>query len=122
MKLIAYSFVAEVPFDAQRRRMTMIHQFPVSSSQLPSSLKIPWQWHQQMGNLPYVGFTKGAVASLLEICTEVWVNDKTEILTQTTALTLGELIVCLALSTVVFWGVELEKWLLRRRLLTPRVL
>ncbi len=74
--------VAEVPFDAQRRRMTTIHQFPVSSSQLPLSLKIPWQWYQQMGNLPYVGFTKGAVASLLEICTEVWVNDKTEILTE----------------------------------------
>ena len=40
-----------------------------------------------------------------------------EQLFQTTALSLGELMVCLALSTVVFWGVELEKWLLRRRLL-----
>jgi Ca2+-transporting ATPase len=25
-----------------------------------------------------------------------------------------ELIISLALSTVVFWGIELEKWLLRR--------
>lgn len=74
--------VAEVPFDSQRRRMTTIHQFPVSSSQLPSSLQIPWQWYQQMGKLPYVGFTKGAVDSLLGICSEVWVNDRTEILTE----------------------------------------
>ena len=74
--------VAEVPFDAQRKRMTTIHQFPLSSSQLPPSLKIPWQWHQQMGKLPYIGFTKGAVDSLLEICSEVWVNEGTEILTE----------------------------------------
>ena len=32
----------------------------------------------------------------------------------TTALTLPELVLSLLLSTVVFWGVELEKWLLRR--------
>jgi Ca2+-transporting ATPase len=30
------------------------------------------------------------------------------------ALSPGELAVSLALSTLVFWGVELEKWLLRR--------
>ncbi|MDJ0589935.1 MAG: cation-translocating P-type ATPase [Pleurocapsa sp. MO_226.B13] len=74
--------VAEVPFDAQRKCMTTIHQFPLSSSQLPSSLQIPWQWYQQMGKLPYVGFTKGAVDSLLKICTEVWVNERTEIITE----------------------------------------
>ncbi len=33
---------------------------------------------------------------------------------KTQALTLGELVLSLALSTVVFWGVELEKWLRRR--------
>lgn len=32
----------------------------------------------------------------------------------TEALTIGELVLCLALSTVVFWGVELEKLLIRR--------
>ncbi|MDJ0632007.1 MAG: cation-translocating P-type ATPase [Xenococcaceae cyanobacterium MO_188.B29] len=74
--------VAEVPFDAQRKCMTTIHQFPLSSSQLPSSLQIPWQWYQQMGKLPYIGFTKGAVDSLLEICSEVWVNDRPEVLTE----------------------------------------
>jgi len=33
---------------------------------------------------------------------------------KTGALTLGELLLSLVLSTVVFWGVELEKWLMRR--------
>ena len=33
---------------------------------------------------------------------------------RTRALTLGELLLSLVLSTVVFWGVELEKWLMRR--------
>ena len=33
---------------------------------------------------------------------------------KTDALTLGELLLSLVLSTVVFWGVELEKWLMRR--------
>jgi hypothetical protein len=27
---------------------------------------------------------------------------------------MGELLLSLVLSTVVFWGVELEKWLIRR--------
>ena len=30
------------------------------------------------------------------------------------ALSAGELLLSLVLSTVVFWGVELEKWLMRR--------
>ncbi|MGD9406282.1 MAG: cation-translocating P-type ATPase [Anaerolineae bacterium] len=33
---------------------------------------------------------------------------------KTSALTLGELLLSLVLSTVVFWGVEVEKWLARR--------
>jgi Ca2+-transporting ATPase len=33
---------------------------------------------------------------------------------KTTALSPGELIISLVLSTIVFWGVELEKWLIRR--------
>ena len=38
----------------------------------------------------------------------------TRFLAQTGAMTLGELLLSLALSTVVFWGVELERWLMRR--------
>ena len=33
---------------------------------------------------------------------------------KTEPLSLGELALCLALSSVVFFGVELEKWLARR--------
>lgn len=32
----------------------------------------------------------------------------------TNPLTLNQLVLCLVLSTVVFWGVEVEKWLIRR--------
>jgi len=32
----------------------------------------------------------------------------------TNPLTAGQLLICFALSTVVFWGVELEKWAMRR--------
>jgi len=35
---------------------------------------------------------------------------------RTVALGAIDLVISLALSTLVFWGVELEKWLLRRRL------
>jgi Ca2+-transporting ATPase len=35
----------------------------------------------------------------------------------TTPLTLGQLVLCLVLSTIVFWGVELEKLLMRRGVL-----
>lgn len=35
----------------------------------------------------------------------------------TNPLTVSQLALCLALSTIVFWGVELEKWLIRRGLL-----
>lgn len=34
---------------------------------------------------------------------------------RTEALPLSDLLLCLGISTVVFWGVELEKWLVRRR-------
>lgn len=35
-------------------------------------------------------------------------------LLNTEALTWEELLLCLVLSTIVFWGVEIEKWLVRR--------
>ena len=37
-----------------------------------------------------------------------------EELFQTIALSVGDLLICLGLSTLVFWGVELEKWWFRR--------
>ena len=43
---------------------------------------------------------------------------------KTVPLTAGELILCLVLSTVVFWAIELEKWVMRirtRRIVEPSV-
>ena len=34
---------------------------------------------------------------------------------QTTALSVNDLLISLILSSIVFWGVELEKWWFRRR-------
>ena len=70
--------VAEVPFDAEHRRMTTVHQVPTTASSLPPPRSISWQWHRQMGGWPYVAFTKGAVDSLLSLCSEVWVNEQAE--------------------------------------------
>ncbi|MGK7953788.1 MAG: cation-translocating P-type ATPase [Crocosphaera sp.] len=75
--------VAEIPFDAQRRRMTTLHQVPSDRHGWPELLQQPWKWHHKLGGMPYIAFTKGAVDSLLEICSDVWVNNHTEPLTET---------------------------------------
>lgn len=74
--------VAEIPFDAQRRRMTTLHHVPRDGYCWPELLQQPWQWHQNLGGMPYMAFTKGAVDSLLDICTEVWVNNHPKPLTE----------------------------------------
>jgi Ca2+-transporting ATPase len=35
---------------------------------------------------------------------------------RTQALTLSELLICIALSSIVFWAVEFEKWFKRKKL------
>jgi P-type Ca2+ transporter type 2C len=59
--------VSEVPFDSERKRMTTIHHLPLGPDNL-------------MGT-PYVAFTKGAVDSLLEVSSRVWVENRSEPLT-----------------------------------------
>jgi Ca2+-transporting ATPase len=71
--------VAELPFDAQRRRMTTLHRLPKHFKSVPFPLQWPWQQHM---SLPYIAFTKGAIDSLLAICSEVWVEHHTEPLTE----------------------------------------
>ena len=61
--------------------MTTVHQVLGSPVNLSPLLKIAWQWHHNLGAMPYIGFTKGAVDRLLEFCTEVWVNNQAEPLT-----------------------------------------
>lgn len=67
--------VAEIPFDAQRRRMTTLHR--LSQKPVSALFHIEWPWGADVG-LPYIAFTKGAVDSLLGICSEVWVDHHTE--------------------------------------------
>lgn len=54
--------VAEVPFTSERKRMTTIHEAAVDRHLLEEV------WRE----VPYVVFTKGAVDSLLDICTQIW--------------------------------------------------
>jgi P-type Ca2+ transporter type 2C len=60
--------VSEVPFDSERKRMTTVHHLSLG----PDSLGI---------KTPYVAFTKGAVDSLLEVSSKVWVQHRAEPLT-----------------------------------------
>jgi Ca2+-transporting ATPase len=73
--------VGEVPFDSERKRMTTVHTFPTSTSQIPRALETVRDWVREIGAPPYFAFTKGAVDSLLDVSTQVWVNDRTEPLT-----------------------------------------
>lgn len=74
---------AEAPFDSDRKRMTTIHRMERDGEQWkydnPSSRLLP-----QLALLPqtdYIAFTKGSVDGLLQICRQVWVDDRTEPLT-----------------------------------------
>jgi P-type Ca2+ transporter type 2C len=65
--------IAEVPFDSRRQRMTTIHQFPTTRS-LPVALDTLWYWNQVTEKASYVSFTKGRVASLLEVSQQFWID------------------------------------------------
>jgi Ca2+-transporting ATPase len=55
-------------------------------------------------------FTQGLFSNRMAVLYLPWLNP----IFKTAPLSAGELAACLALSSVVFFGVELEKWLLRR--------
>ncbi len=69
---------AEIPFDAERKRMTTVHQLPRDNSQLPQSLKSMLPWELVLEQSGSIVFTKGAVDSLLEVVSQVWVNGQPE--------------------------------------------
>ncbi len=61
--------MAEIPFDSDRKRMTTVHQVkPQSSDTIFSLLNLGEPTGQ------WVSFTKGAVDSMLDIASHVWVN------------------------------------------------
>lgn len=61
--------VAELPFDADRKRMTTVHRLPDEGAQLPTALRALAD-----APMPFVAFTKGAVDGLLPLCRAVWLN------------------------------------------------
>jgi len=61
--------VSELPFDADRKRMTTVHRLPDHSAQLPVALRALTD-----ASTPFVAFTKGAVDSLLPLCRAIWLN------------------------------------------------
>ncbi|MCB8941026.1 MAG: cation-translocating P-type ATPase [Ardenticatenaceae bacterium] len=61
--------VAELPFDADRKRMTTVHRLPESLDKLPLALRALAD-----APTPFVSFTKGAVDGLLPLCPQIWLN------------------------------------------------
>ncbi len=61
--------VAELPFDADRKRMTTVHRLPGDASQFPVALRA-----LAKAPTPLIAFTKGAVDGLLPLCRTIWLN------------------------------------------------
>ncbi|MCL6644702.1 MAG: cation-translocating P-type ATPase [Dehalococcoidia bacterium] len=66
--------VAEVPFDSDRKRMSTVHRVDAAPPE-PG-------WGAAFDPGSYIVFTKGAVDSLLALCTGVWVDGRSEPLTE----------------------------------------
>lgn len=76
----AFPRVAEVPFDAERKRMTTVHRIPAKRSEVPREFR---KIYNVLGEVEsnksrYLVLTKGAVDSLLQVCERVWVDGNTE--------------------------------------------
>jgi P-type Ca2+ transporter type 2C len=75
--------IAEIPFDAERKRMTTAHSLPVA----PHASVAGWKFFNfaalELEESSYIAFTKGGVASLLSVCDRVWVDGKIEPLNET---------------------------------------
>ena len=67
--------VAEVPFDSERKRMTTVHQ--VRHDLVADKPQAPW-WgkHLPPPHSPYLAFTKGAVDSVLQVSSYLWVDGR----------------------------------------------
>jgi Ca2+-transporting ATPase len=61
--------VAELPFDADRKRMTTVHRLPETLAQLPLALRALAD-----APTPFVSFTKGAIDGLLPLCPQIWLD------------------------------------------------
>ena len=64
--------IAEQPFEAERKRMTTVHTIPPIATPMAEPLKRVVS--EFAGHGPSIAFTKGSVASLIEVSTQVWVD------------------------------------------------
>ncbi|MBN1247584.1 MAG: cation-translocating P-type ATPase [Anaerolineae bacterium] len=69
--------VAEAPFTSERKRMTTVHSVDLEAGDKTGEGKRWGTWLPIDGST-HVAFAKGAVDSLLEISTRVWVNGQIE--------------------------------------------
>jgi Ca2+-transporting ATPase len=77
--------VAEVPFDSDRKRMTTVHDFRQVDADILEETGL-----MVLATSPYIAFTKGGVASLLEVSTHVWVDGRIEPMTESWQATVRE--------------------------------
>ncbi len=70
--------VDEIPFDSERKRMTTINKMPSSIKEIPEGFQRVWDWEGWTEEFEYVAFTKGSVDGLLDISSQVWVDDRVE--------------------------------------------
>jgi Ca2+-transporting ATPase len=66
----AFPRIAEVPFDSDRRRMTTVHRLTEYAPDVLSGV--------QIGQAPYITFTKGSVDGLLDCVSHIWVAGQAE--------------------------------------------
>jgi Ca2+-transporting ATPase len=64
--------VAEVPFDAQRKRMTTVHCRPHDSTAVPEVMQPLFRLDVVVQAPIYVAITKGALDSLLQVANRAW--------------------------------------------------
>jgi Ca2+-transporting ATPase len=67
-----YPRVAEIPFDSERKRMTTVHALP--DTPMPQLEGLNYCLHSEP-ECAFVSFTKGAVDSILPVCTAAWDGD-----------------------------------------------
>lgn len=66
--------VHEIPFDADRKRMTTVHPCPTTADHLPPGLTQIWAQGLALIDAPYLAFTKGAVDHMLQVSSRAWVD------------------------------------------------
>jgi Ca2+-transporting ATPase len=96
--------------------MTMVFTV-LSMSQMGHAMAIRSDW-KSLFNQGILGNKQLAAAVLLTLSLQmavIYVPFLQDIF-RTQSLTLNELLTCIGLSSIVFWAVEMEKWVKRRSL------